>query len=195
MANSANYLLSKMSINMTILELSVRDQQKTLMLQIELSKKVEGHPDQQDKIVPLKERFIKNLQIHLADADTQLERVQRLWDTLPTPEEFAKVSGDHLVKKGFVLQLWFGALGTYMGTLTDKKYERLQQSLTAFHTELKIDKTSSSKNCHAIDQNWKNNSKQSVKLLNNNWKNHDKKSTQNTTKRKHFTHAMNYNDI
>jgi hypothetical protein len=78
MANSANYLLSKMSINMTVLELSVRDLQKTLMLQIELSKKVEGHPDQQDKIVPLKERFIKNLQIHLADADTQLERVQRL---------------------------------------------------------------------------------------------------------------------
>ena len=45
MANSANYLLSKLLINMTILELSVRDLQKTLMLQIKLIKKEEGHPD------------------------------------------------------------------------------------------------------------------------------------------------------
>jgi hypothetical protein len=34
------------------------------------------------------------------------------------------------VKKQFVLQLLFGALGTYMGTLTNQKYERLQESLT-----------------------------------------------------------------
>jgi hypothetical protein len=34
------------------------------------------------------------------------------------------------VKKRFVLQLLFGALGTYMGTLTNQKYERMQESLT-----------------------------------------------------------------
>jgi hypothetical protein len=130
MANSANYLLSKLLINMTILELSVRDLQKTLMLQIKLIKKEEGHPDRQDKIIPMKERLIENLQIHLADADPQLKRDQQLRNTLPTPEEFAEVSGDRLVMKRFVLQLVFGALGTYMGTLTDKKYERLQESLT-----------------------------------------------------------------
>jgi len=115
---------------MTILELSVRDLQKTLMLQIKLIKKEEGHPDRQDKIIPMKERLIENLQIHLADADPQLKRDQQLRNTLPTPEEFAEVSGDRLVMKRFVLQLVFGALGTYMGTLTDKKYERLQESLT-----------------------------------------------------------------
>jgi hypothetical protein len=46
------------------------------------------------------------------------------------PEEFAKVNGDHLVKKRFVLQLLFGALDTYMGTLTIQNYEPLQESLT-----------------------------------------------------------------
>jgi hypothetical protein len=100
------------------------------MLQIKLIKKEEGHPDRQDKIIPMKERLIENLQIHLADADPQLKRDQQLRNTLPTPEEFAEVSGDRLVMKRFVLQLVFGALGTYMGTLTDKKYERLQESLT-----------------------------------------------------------------
>jgi hypothetical protein len=50
--------------------------------------------------------------------------------TLPTLEEYAKVNGDHLVKKQFVLQLLFGALGSYMGTLTNQKYKRLQESLT-----------------------------------------------------------------
>ncbi len=40
MANSANYLLSKMSINMTVLEESVKDLQSSIKLQIELVKKV-----------------------------------------------------------------------------------------------------------------------------------------------------------
>jgi hypothetical protein len=46
------------------------------------------------------------------------------------PEEYAKVNRDHLVKKQFVLHLLFGALGTYMDTLTNQKYKRLQESLT-----------------------------------------------------------------
>ncbi len=46
---------------------------------------------------------MENLRIHLADADAELARVQQLRDTLPTPEEYAKMNGDHLVKKGFVL--------------------------------------------------------------------------------------------
>jgi hypothetical protein len=46
------------------------------------------------------------------------------------PEDYAKVNGDHLLKKQFVLQLLFGALGTYMCTLTNQKYERLKDSLT-----------------------------------------------------------------
>jgi hypothetical protein len=79
----------------------------------------------------MKERLMQNLHIHLANADAELGRVHRLRDALPTPEEYAKVSGDHLVKKQFVLQLIFGALGTYMGTITNQKYKRLQESLTA----------------------------------------------------------------
>jgi hypothetical protein len=87
MANSANYLLSKMLINMTILENSVRDLQESIRLQIELVKKVAVSPELQDEIGPMKECLI---------ADTQLEREFRLLDTLPTPEEYAKVSGEHL---------------------------------------------------------------------------------------------------
>ena len=130
MANSANYLLSKMSINMTVLEDSVRDLQNSIKLQIEYVRQVAVPKERKDEVEPMKERLIENLHIHLADADAELERVLRLRDTLPTPEEYAKVSGDHLVKKRFVLQLLFGALGTYMGTLTNQKYERLQESLT-----------------------------------------------------------------
>ena len=77
----------------------------------------------QDKIGPMKECLIENLHIHLVDADAELEWVHRLQDTLPTPEEYGKVNGDHLVKKQFVLQLLFGALGTYMDTLTNQKYK------------------------------------------------------------------------
>jgi len=78
----------------------------------------------------MKETLLGSLQIHMSDAEVQLERVLRLQDTLPTLQQLAKVKGDHLVQKRFVLSLLFSALGTYMGTLTDKKYERLQESLT-----------------------------------------------------------------
>ncbi len=58
----------------------------------------------------MKERLIENLHIHLADADAELARVLWLRDTLPTPEEYAKVSGDHLVKKdlsfNYYLERW-----------------------------------------------------------------------------------------
>ena len=121
MANSANYLLSKMSINMTVLEESVKDLQSSIKLQIELVKKVAVPKERKDEIEPMTECLMENLRIHLADADAELARVHRLQDTLPTPEEYAKVNGDHLVKKRFVLQLLFGALGTYMGTLTKSK--------------------------------------------------------------------------
>ncbi len=130
MANSANYLLSKMSINMTVLEYYVRDLQDSIMLQIKLVRKMAVPKERQDKIGPMKECLKDNLHIHLADADAELARVHRLRDTLPTPEEYAKVNGDHVVKKQFVLSLLFVALGTYMGTLTNQKYERLQESLT-----------------------------------------------------------------
>jgi hypothetical protein len=121
MANSANYLLSKMSINMTVLEESVKDLQSSIKLQIELVKKVAVPKERKDEIEPMTECLMENLRIHLADADAELARVHRLRDTLPTPEEYAKVKGDHLVRKRFVLQLLFGALGTYMGTLTKSK--------------------------------------------------------------------------
>jgi hypothetical protein len=45
---------------------------------------------------------------------------------LPIPHELAEVQGNHLVQKQYVLSLLFGALGTFMGTLTD---EHLQESL------------------------------------------------------------------
>ena len=64
----------------------------------------------------------------MLDAEAQLKRVRRLPDTLSTPHELAKVEGHHLVQKQLVLNLIFGALGTYMVTLTDKKQERLQES-------------------------------------------------------------------
>jgi hypothetical protein len=121
MANSANYLLSKMSINMTVLEESVKDLQSSIKLQIKLVKKVAVPKERKDEIEPMKECLMENLRIHLADADAELARVHQLRDTLPTPEEYAKVKGDHLVRKRFVLQLLFGALGTYMGTLTKSK--------------------------------------------------------------------------
>jgi hypothetical protein len=121
MANSANYLLSKMSINMTVLEESVKDLQSSIKLQIELVKKVAVPKERKDEIEPMTECLMENLRIHLADADAELARVHQLRDTLPTPEEYAKVKGDHLVRKRFVLQLLFGALGTYMGTLTKSK--------------------------------------------------------------------------
>jgi hypothetical protein len=115
---------------MTVLEESVKDLQSSIKLQIKLVKKVAVLKERKDEIEPMKERLIENLHIHLADADAELTRVHRLRDTLPTPEEYAKVNGDHLVRKRFVLQLLFGALGTYMGTLPNQKYGRLQESLT-----------------------------------------------------------------
>ncbi len=84
MANSANYLLSKMSINMTVLEESIKDLQNSIKLQIELVKKVAVPKERKDKIKPMKERLMENLHIHLANAE--LARVHRLRDTLPTPE-------------------------------------------------------------------------------------------------------------
>jgi hypothetical protein len=73
MANSTNYLLSKMLINMTVLEYSVRDLQESIKLQIELVKKMAVPPECQDKIGPMKEGLIENLHIHLVDADAELE--------------------------------------------------------------------------------------------------------------------------
>jgi hypothetical protein len=110
-----------MSINMTVLEESVKDLQSSIKLQIELVKKVAVPKERKDEIEPMTECLMENLRIHLADADAELARVHQLRDTLPTPEEYAKVKGDHLVRKRFVLQLLFGALGTYMGTLTKSK--------------------------------------------------------------------------
>jgi hypothetical protein len=73
--------------------------------------------ERKDEIKPMKKHLMENLHIHLANANAELARVHRLRNTLPTPEEYAKVNGDHLVKKQFVLQLLFGALITYMVTL------------------------------------------------------------------------------
>ena len=49
MANSANYLLSKMSINMTVLEESVKDLQNSIKLQIKLVKKWQSPKNVQTK--------------------------------------------------------------------------------------------------------------------------------------------------
>ncbi len=75
MANSAKYLLSKMSINMTVLEESVKDLQNSIKLQIDLVKQVAVPKERKDEIEPMKERLIGNLRIHLADADAELARV------------------------------------------------------------------------------------------------------------------------
>jgi hypothetical protein len=72
MANSANYLLSKMTINMTMLEYSVKYLQDSIKLQIELVRKMAVPKERQDEIGPMKERLIENLQIHLAAADAEL---------------------------------------------------------------------------------------------------------------------------
>ena len=64
MANSANYLLSKMSINMTVLEESVRELQNSIKLQIEYVRQVAVPKERQDEIAPMKERLIENLHIH-----------------------------------------------------------------------------------------------------------------------------------
>ncbi len=75
MANSINYLLSKMLINMTLLEESVKDLQDSIKLQIELVRKMAVPKERKDEIEPMKERFIENLHIHLVDADAELARV------------------------------------------------------------------------------------------------------------------------
>ncbi len=41
------------------------------MFQIKLVKKVKVPPERQDEIVTMKERLIENLQIHLANAESQ----------------------------------------------------------------------------------------------------------------------------
>jgi hypothetical protein len=91
MANSANYLLSKMSINMTLLEESVKDLQNSIKLQIKPVKKVAVPKERKYKIEPMKERLMENLHMHLADADAELARVHRLRNTLPTPENMPKL--------------------------------------------------------------------------------------------------------
>ncbi len=95
----------------------MKELQVILTIQIDFVKKIPGPAD----ILPLKETFLVSLGIHMLDAEAQLKQVRRLPDTLSTPHELAKVEGHHLVQKQLVLNLIFGALGTYMVTLTDKK--------------------------------------------------------------------------
>jgi hypothetical protein len=75
MVNSANYLLSKMSINMTVLEESVKDLQNSIKLQIKLVKKVAVPKEGKDEIEYMKECLMENLNIHLADADAELAQL------------------------------------------------------------------------------------------------------------------------
>jgi hypothetical protein len=56
MANSANYFLSKMSINMTVLEESVKDLQNSIKLQIKFVRQVVVLKERRDEIEPMKER-------------------------------------------------------------------------------------------------------------------------------------------
>jgi hypothetical protein len=75
MANSANYLLSEMPINMTVLEQSVKELEDILTLQIDfVIKEIKGP----EEILPIKKTLLGSLQIHMSDAEAQLERVRRL---------------------------------------------------------------------------------------------------------------------
>ncbi len=119
---------------MTVLESFVREFQNILTPQFAFVKdEIKGTED----ILPMKETLLGTLQIHLLDAEAQLKGVWRLRDMLTNPHELTKVESDPLTQ----LSLAFSALGTYMGTLTEKKSERLQESLTT--TNIVQKKTSS----------------------------------------------------
>jgi hypothetical protein len=70
MANSANYFLSKISINTTVLEDSVKEFQNIAFVNDE----IKGPP----KNIPLKKTLLGTLPIHMSDAEAKLERVWRL---------------------------------------------------------------------------------------------------------------------
>jgi len=70
--------------------------------------------------------MINNLNIHLDDLDTQKARINDV------KGNFEQVSVECMHKqkqKKFMLQMLFGALGTFMGMFTLNQYDKLQDSL------------------------------------------------------------------
>jgi hypothetical protein len=130
MASSVQYVFTTMTINLTRLEDSIDTYRENIKSTI---KQVQNIPAQRNnfKLSELKERMINNLNIHLDDLETEKKRINDIRGHLPKPEEHPKVGGKsmHQKNKRFVLQMLFGALGTFMGMFTQNQYDKLQQDL------------------------------------------------------------------
>jgi hypothetical protein len=130
MASSVQYVFTTMTINLTRLEDSIDTYRENIKSTI---KQVQNIPAQRNnfKLSDLKERMINNLNIHLDDLETEKTRINDIRGHLPKPEEHPKVGGKsmHQKNKRFVLQMLFGALGTFMGMFTLNQCDKLQASL------------------------------------------------------------------
>ena len=125
MSSSVQYVFSTTNLNLTRLENSIDTYRENISSFI---KQVQNIPAQRNnyKQNDLKERMINNLNIHLDDLDTQKARINDV------KGNFEQVSVECMRKqkqKKFMLQMLFGALGTFMGMFTLNQWDQLQASL------------------------------------------------------------------
>jgi hypothetical protein len=125
MSSSVQYVFSPTNLNLTRLENSIDTYRENISSFI---KQVQNIPAKLNnyKQNDLKERMINNLNIHLDDLDTQKARINDV------KGNFEQVSVECMHKqkqKKFMLQMLFGALGTFMGMFTLNQYDKLQASL------------------------------------------------------------------
>ena len=135
MASSVQYIFTTMTINLTRLEESVDSYRETILKTI---KQVQSIPDTirgSKHIQDLKERLINNLYIHLDDLDTEKVRIKNIKGHLPKQEEHPKVGGKkkHQRSPRFVIQMLFGALGTFMGMFDKHHYAKMQKQIEEQH--------------------------------------------------------------
>jgi hypothetical protein len=125
MSSSVQYVFSTTNLNLTRLENSIDTYRENISSFI---KQVQNIPAQRNnyKQNDLKERMINNLNIHLDDLDTQKARINDV------KGNFEQVSVECMRKqkqKKFMLQMLFGAFGTFMGMFTLNQWDQLQASL------------------------------------------------------------------
>jgi hypothetical protein len=125
MSSSVQYVFSPTNLNLTRLENSIDTYRENISSFI---KQVQNIPAKRNnyKQNDLKERMINNLNIHLDDLDTQKARINDV------KGNFEQVSVECMHKqkqKKFMLQMLFGALGTFMGMFTLNQCDKLQASL------------------------------------------------------------------
>lgn len=125
MASSLSYIHTALKINVSQMETNLdtivaaiqRMEDKTLRIEEQKGNMV---------IAAAKAKILQSLQVHLHDIYHEKVRLTNLRALLPEPPKSTEVRD-----KRSVFQLFFGALGTFIGLFSDAKINRLQESLSS----------------------------------------------------------------